>query len=150
MFKDEDFGFNKIKEELEKLGNMKVIIEVDPDKVYSTGEKVEEVAIWMEFGADEFNVNYPARPFFRAGFDANIEKLKKLYEKRVDLIIVGNGTAEALGHELGKYMVQKIKEVIENGEFAELAESTIKRKGSDKPLIDTKALLTSIRYRIEW
>ena len=150
MFKDEDFGFNKIKEELEKLGNMKVIVEIDPDKVYSTGEKVEKVAVWMEYGADEFNVNYPARPFFRAGFDANIEKLKKLYEKRVDLIIVGNGTAEALGHELGKYMVQKIKEVIENGEFAELAESTVKRKGSDKPLVDTKALLTSIRYRIEW
>lgn len=150
MFKDEDFGFNKIKEELEKLGNMKVIVEIDPDKVYSTGEKVEKVAVWMEYGADEFNVNYPARPFFRVGFDANIENLKKLYEKRVDLIIAGNGTAEALGHELGKYMVQKIKEVIENGEFAELAESTIKRKGSDKPLVDTKALLTSIRYRIEW
>lgn len=150
MLKDEDFGFNKIKEELEKLGNMKIIVEIDPDKVYSTGEKVEKVAVWMEFGADEFNVNYPARPFFRAGFDANIEKLKKLYEKRANLIIAGNGTAEALGHELGKYMVQKIKEVIENGEFTALAESTIKRKGSDKPLIDTKALLTSIRYRIEW
>lgn len=150
MFKDEDFGFKKIKEELEKLGKMKVIVEIDPDKTYSTGEKVEKVAVWIEFGADEFNVNYPARPFFRTGFDANVERLKKLYEKRVDLIIAGNGTAEGLGDELGKYMVQKIKEVIENGEFAALAESTIKRKGSDKPLVDTKALLTSIRYRIEW
>lgn len=150
MFRDEDFGFNKIKEELEKLGRMKVIVEIDPDKTYSTGEKVEKVAVWMEFGADEFDVNYPARPFFRVAFDTNIEKLKKLYKKRVDLIMVGSGTAEALGHELGKYMVQKIKAVIETGEFAALAESTIKRKGSDKPLIDTKALLTSIRYRIEW
>ena len=150
MFKDEDFGFNKIKEELEKLTNMKVIIEIDPDKTYSTGEKVEKVAVWMEFGMDEFNVNYPARPFFRTGFDANLEKLKKLSKKRADLIMVGSGTAEALGHELGKYMVQKIKAVIETGEFVALAESTIKRKGSSKPLIDTKALLTSIRYRIEW
>lgn len=151
MFFDDDLGFKKIKKELEKLTRLKVIIDIDPEKYYKdTNIKAEDVEVWMEFGNEKFNVKYPSRPFWRTAFDVNVNKVQKLYEKRIDMIIAGTGTAEGLGHEIGKYMVNKIKATIRNGQFAELAESTKKRKKSDKPLIDTKILYKSIRYRIEW
>lgn len=146
---DTDLGFNKIKLELEKLGKMKVIIKIDPSKTYESGLPVDLVAMWMEYGADEFDVHYPARPFFRSAIDANMDKIKLLYEKRLDLIVQGKMTAKELGEELGQYVKEKIQEMIMYGEYEMLAESTIAKKGSDKPLMDTKKLYGSIIFEIE-
>lgn len=146
---DTDLGFNKIKLELEKLGKMKVIIKIDPSKTYESGLSVDLVAMWMEYGADEFDVHYPARPFFRSAIDANMDKIKLLYEKRLDLIVQGKMTAKELGEELGQYVKEKIQEMIMYGEFEMLTESTIAKKGSDKPLMDTKKLYGSIIFEIE-
>lgn len=146
---DTDLGFNKIKLELEKLGKMKVIIKIDPSKTYESGLNVDLVAMWMEYGADEFNVHYPARPFFRSAIDANMDKIKLLYEKRLDLIVQGRMTAKELGEELGRYVKEKVQEMIMYGEYEVLAESTIANKGSDKPLMDTKKLYGSIIFEIE-
>ncbi len=150
IFRDEDLGFERIKNELEKLPRMKVIIDIDPNKIYDNGEKVEKVAVWMEFGNEEFNVKYPSRPFWRSTFDAHVDKIKRIYDKRVDMILAGTGTAEGLGHEIGKYTVERVMQQIREGQYAPLAESTVKQKGHETPLIDTENLLGSIRYRIEW
>ncbi|MDY4010785.1 MAG: hypothetical protein SOY60_03860 [Fusobacterium gastrosuis] len=58
-------------------------------------------------------------------------------------------TANALLHSLGKDVVKKVKEMIESGSYAPLSPTTIKKKGSDKPLFDTGTLLRSVKYKIE-
>ena len=50
---------------------------------------------------------------------------------------------------VGKDVVKKVREMILNGTYAALAESTVKAKGSDKPLYDTGALVRSVKYKIE-
>ena len=116
---DIDNGYKKIKEELEKLDKLKLIIYIDDKATYPGGIKVDFIAMLMEYGSDDFDVPFPARPFFRSTFDAHYDD------------------------------ISKVREMILNGTYAALAESTVKAKGSDKPLYDTGALVRSVKYKIE-
>lgn len=148
--KDEDFGYKRIVKELEELGKLKLIIYIDDKKSYEkTGIPVDYVAMIMEYGSEEFNVSFPARPFFRPTFDAHYEHFAKKIEIGIGNIISGKSTARKVLQDVGRYAVKKVREMISNGNFAGLDEKTIKRKKSNKILIDTKLLYRSIKYKIE-
>lgn len=148
--KDEDFGYKRIVKELEELGKLKLIIYIDDKKSYEkTGASVDYIAMIMEYGSEEFNVSFPARPFFRPTFDAHYEHFAKKIEIGIGNIISGNSTARKVLQDVGRYAVKKVRETINNGKFPELDEKTIKRKKSKKPLIDTKLLYRSVKYKIE-
>lgn len=148
--KDEDFGYRRIKKELEELEKLKLIIYIDDKKSYEkTGASVGYIAMIMEYGSEEFNVSFPARPFFRSTFDAHYEHFAKKIEIGIGNILSGNSTARKVLQDVGRYAVKKVRETINNGKFPELDEKTIKRKKSKKPLIDTKLLYRSIKYKIE-
>lgn len=146
---DVDNGFKNIKKELEKLQKSKLIIYIDDKASYENGTKVDFVAMLMEYGSDEFEVNYPARPFWRSTFDSNYERYSKRFEKLLNKIIAGEYTAEKTLSELGRFVVRTVREMIMEGTYAPLAESTIRAKGSSQPLIDTKLLYRSVKYKIE-
>ena len=148
--KDEDFGYKRIVKELEELGKLKLIIYIDDKKSYEkTGASVDYIAMIMEYGSEEFNVSFPARPFFRPTFDAHYEHFAKKIEIGMGNIISGNSTARKVLQDVGRYAVRKVREMIDNGNFAAIDEKTAKRKNSTKPLIDTKLLYRSIKYKIE-
>lgn len=147
--KDNKDEWDRIIKGLEILKNRKLIICIDDKKTYPNGQKVETVAMWLEYGKDEFNVHYPARPFFRSTFDVNIEKINRVFANQVGLLLDGKVTADEVLHRVGKYVVNRVKNMILNGTYAELAPSTILEKGSDKPLIDTKLLYNSVIYKVE-
>jgi len=146
---DIDNGYKKIVEELNKFNTGKVIIYIDDKAIYPNGMKVDIIAMLMEYGEEEFDVAFPARPFFRSAFDPHIDDLNNLMEKCVDKITEGNLTARKAFEKLGKEAVKYVKESIMNGYYAPLAESTVKAKGSDKPLYDTGTLVRSVKYKIE-
>ncbi len=147
--KDEDLGFTRILKEVDWLNNHRLIVRINPKEKYENGLNVDDVAVWMEYGWDEFDVNYPSRPFFRSAIDANLDTIKKLFEKEFSLVMDGKKTGEQIYDSVGKFTVARIKEMILKGNFAPLAESTINQKGSSQPLIDTKKLYKSIEYVIE-
>lgn len=147
--KDDNKEFIALKKRLEELKKYKLFIHIDEDKTYADGTKVEVVAMWMEFGNDEFNVHYPARPFFRSTFDTNLDKIKNVYDNQLLKVIDNTITSKQLFENIGKYVVNKVKEMILKGQYEELAIETVEKKGSDKPLIDTKMLYNSIRYKVE-
>lgn len=148
--KDEDFGYKRIKKELEELGKLKLIVYIDDKKSYEkTGASVDYIAMIMEYGSEEFNVSFPARPFFRHTFDAHYEHFAKKIEIGIGNILSGNSTARKVLQDIGRYAVKKVRETINNGNFAAIDEKTAKRKKSNKPLIDTKLLYRSIKYKIE-
>ena len=68
---------------------------------------------------------------------------------------VANGKMQARQcfEDIGKQVVEYIRKSIEEGSWAELAESTIKareRKGKDsKPLIDTRTMINSLEYIVK-
>ncbi|WP_319371967.1 hypothetical protein [uncultured Ilyobacter sp.] len=141
--------YDKIFKELNILINSKLLIRIDPNATYEDGTKVENVGMWMEFGWDEFNVHYPSRPFFRSAFDANADRIQATFERELNKLLDGKVSAIDLMNTLGKFVVRKVREMLEKGSYDPLAESTIKIKGSSQPLIDTRNLLTSIEYKIE-
>ena len=88
------------------------------------GTDICDIAAWNELGT----VHIPARPFLRMSVDDNASKIKSfLQEKKKDLI----------------------QEKITDGSFAPNAASTVKKKGSSKPLIDTGRMRQSVNYEIK-
>lgn len=108
------------------------------------GTDICDIAAWNELGT----VHIPARPFLRQSVDDNLSKINSfLQEKKNDLV---RGTsAEQILKEIGIFQKDLIQEKITNGSFAPNAPSTVKKKGSSKPLIDTGRMRQSVNYEIK-
>ena len=116
-----------------------------PKSTYSNGIKVASVAFWNEFGTK----HNPERPFFR---HANIEakkELNRVIEDSKDNIKPQLLTRNTLS-VIGNLWVNNIQKSIAgyNISYTPNASSTIKAKGSSKPLIDTGRMLQSPSYKI--
>jgi hypothetical protein len=99
-----------------------------------------------EFGVPERGI--PERPFLRPGIRAYKSDLVQL--NRINLLKVVNGRmtiAKAL-QQLGVFAVGAVQRYIRMGHFKPLKESTIKAKGSSKPLIDTAQMMQSVTFEV--
>ena len=109
--------------------------------------------MWLEYGSEGFNVHYPARPFWRTAIDANMQRIMNRFIFNANQVAQGKIQARQCFEDIGKQIVQYIKKSIEQGSWAELAESTIKtkeKKGSgNKPLIDTRTMINSLEYIVK-
>ena len=108
------------------------------------GTDVCDVAAWNELGT----VNMPSRPFLRKSVDENEGKINSfLQSKKKDL--VRGVSAEQVLKEIGIFQKDLIQEKITEGSFAPNAESTVRQKGSSKPLIDSGRMRQSVNYVIQ-
>ncbi len=102
-----------------------------------------EVAAFQEFGAPAANV--PQRSFVRATVDARESEIQSAQARQIIAGKITAGTAlERLGAKIQGMMQQRIAQGIE----PENAPSTIERKGSSKPLVDTGQLRSAISYQV--
>lgn len=129
------------------------------DDYYKNGMSVEEVSEILEKYGVKAYVPYQGRgrpreqrkrwKYTEIARKKNYRKWERNIKRIVDGIISHDLRTYRQGFQhAGKAMVKDIKNVIRAIQEPELAESTIKRKGSAKPLIETKLLLNSIKYRI--
>lgn len=108
------------------------------------GTDICDIAAWNELGTSHM----PSRPFLRQSVDENEGKINSfLQSKKADL--VRGVPAEQILKEIGIFQKDLIQEKITNGSFAPNAESTVRRKGSSKPLIDTGRMRQSVNYEIK-
>lgn len=108
------------------------------------GTDICDIAAWNELGT----VHIPTRPFLRMSVDDNASKIKSfLQEKKKDL--VRGISAEQVLKEIGIFQKDLIQEKITDGSFTPNAASTVKKKGSSKPLIDTGRMRQSVNYEIK-
>lgn len=108
------------------------------------GADICDIAAWNELGT----VHIPARPFLRQSVDDNVSKINNfLQSKKKDL--VRGISAEQVLKEIGIFQKDLIQEKITDGDFAPNAASTVKKKGSSKPLIDTGRMRQSVNYEIK-
>lgn len=108
------------------------------------GTDICDIAAWNELGT----VHIPARPFLRKSVDDNVSKINSfLQEKKKD--IVRGASAEQVLKEIGIFQKDLIQEKITEGDFAPNAPSTVRKKGSSKPLIDTGRMRQSVNYEIK-
>lgn len=143
------FGFTDMTPEgkryfakLKQLAEMEVAVGFQGDGGdYEGGASVAEVAAYNELGTSDT----PARPFMRNSFENHESELRAACE-RVNQIIASGGSLEEALNQLGVVAKALIQEEIVDGEFEPNAASTIKKKGSDKPLIDTGTMRQSVTY----
>ena len=104
---------------------------------------VAQVAIWNEFGTK----NIPERPFFRTANKTVEKKLIKMIAKDLnekDNYVLDETAVGRLGlvHEI------EVKESIRKWSKPENSASTIRIKGFDDPLIDTRLMRDSVVSKV--
>jgi len=135
---------------------------------YQTGQKVEspsddgkkddgkkqvelaEIAMLNEFGTEGKygGEHIPSRPFMRDSVDKHIPAIEHMLKAQEEAFL-GGSTARQVLETVGIFQKDLIQTEIEQGEFVANAEATIKRKGSDKPLIDTGQMKNSVNFWIQ-
>lgn len=131
--------------ELEQLAKMEVQVGFQADSGnYENGATLAEVAAYNELGTS----STPARPFMRKSFENHEKELQNACDQVNKTLVKGGTTQQALD-ELGAFVKGLVQEEIVNGDFAPNAESTIAKKGSERPLIDTGFMRQSVNYQVK-
>ena len=91
------------------------------------------VAVWQEYGTGII----PPRPFMHQCFDKRIDQIEKVSASLHAQYLNGQITEKQALSRLGEWYAGEIKEEILSGDFTPNAASTIRKKGSSKPLIDS-------------
>ena len=109
------------------------------------GITVAAIATIHEFGTGRI----PERSFIRDWADMHEERNRKMVTRATENV-VNKGTAPEVAYgRLGAFFQGEIQARISNGIPPPLAESTMARKGSSVPLIDTGQLRSSILWKLE-
>lgn len=108
------------------------------------GTDICDIAAWNELGT----VNMPSRPFIRKSVDENESKINAFLQSKKDDLVRGI-SAEQVLKEIGIFQKDLIQEKITEGSFVSNAESTVRQKGSSKPLIDTGRMRQSVNYVVQ-
>lgn len=137
-------NFSKAKELIEKLkaSSQKAVYvgfpaEFDKKVEGSDNFNLASLAAVLEFG----NERIPSRPFLR-------QTLAENQNKYIDLFVnlIGKGISVEQVYEQVALIAQgDVQLNIAKGDWVANAKSTIKRKGSSKPLIDTGKMRQSVR-----
>lgn len=131
-------------EELKKLAELEVQVGFQEGQTYEDGASLAEVAAYNELGTSDS----PARPFMRQSFENHESELKAACEM-VNKIIADGGTAEVALTNLGVFCKGLVQNEIVEGGFEPNKPSTIKKKGSEQPLIDTGLMRELVEYVIK-
>lgn len=98
----------------------------------------------------EFGLGVDERSFIRGWADENEAANKKRLRKIADAVVAGYISSPRMGLErFGLLAVGEIQSRIADGIAPQLAASTVERKGSSVPLIDSGQLRSSITHRVE-
>ena len=110
-----------------------------------TESTILDRAVYNEFGT----ATIPERPFMRDGLRDGIPELKQVNKGLVKRIIDGRLTKQQALNQLGMKGVQLIQNSITGLKDPANAPSTIERKGSSNPLIDTGEMRQSVTHKVE-
>lgn len=131
--------------EIEKLKTLGAFVGFQAGEAADdNGVDMAQIAMWNELGTS----TAPARPFLRMSVDDNTSKINQTCSAALKKVTTG-GTAEEVLKTVGVFGKSLVQEEIGSGSFAPNAESTIRKKGSDKPLIDTGRMRQSVNYIIK-
>lgn len=125
----------------------------DDGKAEADGTSVAMVAAVHNFGAKikrgEKTTVIPERPFLEPAITRNRQQFIALNRVNVLKVLQGKMKIEQALGQLGAMAVGAVQREIKVGEYKELAVSTIKAKGSSKPLIDTAQMMQSTTFILD-
>lgn len=142
-----DKGWNRIIGDLGRADDSHVdtgFLEGESRNADSAGDTAllqAEVAAFNEFGT-------PERPFMRISVDSNKEKIFDFVLKTQRSVVDGTTTVKGGLDRIGVFMGTLIKKSIRDLRTPPNAPSTIKKKGSSNPLIDSAQMLNGVDHKI--
>lgn len=153
---DKDLGLGDIRKNIAALATMAVKAGIVEGSGQQDGVNIAEYAARNEYGVKGPPVSehgagkwfIPPRPFIRGWTDNKAENIKATEEKIFKKVSDGAWDAEDALMRLGEFAQDGIKSYIRTGTFTPNADSTIKRKGSSKPLIDAGTMRNEVRYEV--
>jgi len=162
-----DFGWTKISRELKLMDGSYTKVgfpenaevkkpskKIKGEKVATDMSEIAIVAAFNEFGTSGTkssrsggsSVKIPPRPFMSTSFDESMDGLNRLKQKLYIKIINGEITLKVALSIIGEYMVAKTKKKIRDIKSPPNAPSTIKKKKSSNPLIDSGQMINSVTH----
>lgn len=100
---------------------------------------------FMELGVTEAHqIKIPARPWLSPGVASGNDQYVKIIEKE----LANGGSADSALEKVGVVAVGKVKKYMTDLKTPPNAPSTIKKKGSSNPLIDSGAMRQSVDYNV--
>jgi len=129
----------------EKLKKAKVVrVGFLEDATYPDGTKVALVAATQNFGAPKRKI--PPRPFF----SNMVEERQKEWPKALATNLKNNGYDAAKALDLVGFGIEgQLRQSIQQTNEPPLKAATVKRKGFNKPLIDTSHMINSVDHEVE-
>lgn len=109
---------------------------------YDTGETVVGVGAANEFGTRRI----PERSFLRVPLAASQDKIRNAFRRQMPKVLSGDLTFDQLLNQVGALGASVSQEAISAGIAPENAPSTVAKKGSSKPLVDTGRLRQAITW----
>lgn len=117
----------------------------------STGKKsiidLEKLGAIHEKGSTKRNI--PKRPFLKPALTINQDKYRKFLLSNITAVVLRRKTMAEVWQTLGMAAQGDVQKYMIEGNFTGLKQSTIKRKGSNRPLIDKGQMRQSITYRVK-
>jgi hypothetical protein len=140
-----DHGLDRIIAETMGLAAAGVKFGIQSGSGSHEGTDLLDIAIYNEYGTERI----PARPFMRDFANKNNEVLGTAMERQAEKIMKGMPIHTAM-MQLGEFAQKHQKaHIVRAFLWAKPnAPSTIKQKGSSKPLVDTGALANAVRYEV--
>lgn len=111
------------------------------------GTKIAVIAAVQEFGSSDGRI--PERSFLRVPLSAEQKRFTETIRRMVPEVVHGTATTRQMLDMVGDQAVGVVQQAISEGIAPANAPSTVKRKGSSTPLVDTGALSGAITYVIE-
>lgn len=146
-------GTQQVEQALEQLakrleGQARVLVGV-PEGAgsYEDGLTIATIAAVNNFGSADGKI--PAREFLQPAINKGAPQYRRLAEIMIPKVLAGSMTMNTLMEQMGNLAEGHVKQEITDLDTPPNAQSTIDRKGSSSPLIDTGALRQSIRYVID-
>jgi len=141
-----DLGFKKVMAELQKAGGTHITVGVHADAKprKDGGPLAVLVAAANEFGTDTI----PERSFMRSTIDSRRQDIALLTTKLLGQVADGKTLVADASGIIGLWVSNAIKKTITDLSEPPNAPSTIARKGSSNPLIDTGQMRASITFAV--
>lgn len=136
---------------LRKFGSYKLKVGIFSDEdseetSYVMIGRVHEFGVTIQRG--EGRIIIPERSFIRSTFEENSDKWVAFLKQQAQLVARLSLPPKVAWERLGALIVADIQEKITDISSPPNAPSTIKKKGSSSPLIDSGSLRQRITYRV--
>lgn len=112
---------------------------------YEEGVTLAQVAAWNEYGTE----HSPSRPFMRQTMKDHQDDITKVAAAALRDAAASRGDIQPVLNKIGAYTKSCMQKEIRDGGWVANAPSTIAKKGSSRPLIDTGRMRQSVVYKIE-